>query len=166
MTQLTPSTRRGLLLGAAAAGFATLLGPIKALAQAIAPMVEHRYARANYVPGAPERAVVGSGKIVRGIVVSTETGAPIPGASVEYYLNTTPNGGDRGEQNPDNRGLVVTDSEGHFMFESDPPQRVWSNAEPHIHTRASHEGFEPFFYRHVTPSTPSEDDVQIVLVTT
>ena len=159
------TNRREFLFGAiATTALAALLRPVQALAQAIAPMTEHRYARANYIPNAPERAVVGSGKVIRGTVVSSGTGEPISNAKVEYYLNTTPNGGDAGEQNPENRGFVMTNAEGRFQFESDPPERVWASAEPHVHTRATANDHEEFFYRHVTPSEPSEDDVRIVLV--
>ena len=165
MTTRSMLHRRDFLFGAVAAtALTTLLRPVRALAQAIAPLTEHRYARANYIPDAPERAVVGSGKVIRGTVVSSETGEAIPNAKVEYYLNTTPNGGDRGEQDPTNRGFVMADAEGRFTFESDPPQRVWSSAEPHVHTRATADGHEEFYYRHVTPSEPSEDDIRIVLV--
>ena len=164
MTHETNATRRQLILLGAAAAMTQFLRPARALAQAIAPLIEHRYARANYIPGAPERAVVGSGKVIRGTVVSSETGAAIPNARVEYYLNTTPQGGDRGEQDPANRGTVMADDAGRFTFESYPPQRVWASAEPHIHTRATAGDHEPFFYRHVTSTEPSEDDIRIVLV--
>ena len=85
-------------------------------------------------------------------------------ARVEYYLNTTPDAGGIGEQNLANRGQVTTDAAGRFTFESDPPQRVVANAVPHIHTRATADAHQEFYYRHLTPSQPSEDDVTIVLV--
>jgi len=58
---------------------------------------------------------------------------------------------------------VITDADGRFSFESDPPQSVFANAEPHIHTRATADQHQEFYYRHLTPSQPSEDDVVIVL---
>ena len=165
MTPDKTATRRKLMLASlAASAIAAVLRPARALAQAVRPMVEHPYARANYIPGAPPRAKVGSGKLIRGQVVSAGTGRPVPNAKVEYYLNTTPNAGGIGEQNPANRGQVVTDANGRFTFESDPPQSVFANAEPHIHTRATADQHQEFYYRHLTPSQPSVDDVTIVLV--
>ncbi len=142
---------------------AMLAGLRPGVAASVAPMAEHPYARANYIPGAPMRARVGAGKVIRGRVVAVGSGAPVPGARVEYYLNTTPDAGGIGEQNPVNRGQVVADSEGRFSFECDPPQTVGYGAAPHVHTRATAEGRTPFFYRHLTPSDPSVDDVVIVL---
>jgi len=164
MTASTTASRRKLMLASfSASALAMLLRPARALAQAVRPMAEHPFARANYIPGAPPRAKVGSGKVIRGQVVSSADGRPIRDAKVEYYLNTTPNAGGIGEQNPANRGQVVTDADGRFTFESDPPQSVFANAEPHIHTRATAGGHQEFYYRHLTPSEPSEDDVTIVL---
>lgn len=139
-------------------------GVVSGVASGVAPMVEHPYARANYIPGAPMRARVGSGKVIRGRVVAAGSGTPVAGATVEYYLNTTRDAGGIGEQNPVNRGQVVADAEGRFAFECDPPQTVGYGAAPHVHTRATADGRTPFFYRHLTPSDPSVDDVTIVLV--
>ena len=157
--------RRTLILASVAAGaFAVVLRPAKTLAQAIKPMIEHPSARANYIPNAPRRAQVGSGKVIHGQVVSSGSGQPIANARVEYYLNTTPDAGGIGEQNPANRGQVMTDADGRFTFESNPPQSVGGNAAPHIHTRATADGHTEFYYRHLTPSQPSEDNITIVLV--
>ena len=160
----TADRRRFLLASLAAGALAAVLRPVRALAQAVEPMVEHPFARANYIPGAPQRVKVGSGKIIRGRVISAGSGRPIANARVEYYLNTTPDAGSMGEQNPANRGQVATDADGRFAFEADPPQRVFANAAPHIHTRATADAHQEFYYRHLTPSQPSEDDVTIVLV--
>ena len=152
--------KRRTVLGAAMA----LTGVGTARARGVAPMVEHPYARANYIPDPPARARVGTGKVIRGRVVMAESGAALPGARVEFYLNTTPDAGGIGEQNPANRGQVQADADGRFAFECDPPQTVGFGAAPHVHTRATAEGHEPFFYRHLTPSTASTDEVIIVLV--
>ena len=162
--ELAADRRTLILVSVAAGALAAVLRPARTLAQAIKPMIEHSSARANYIPDAPRRAKVGSGKVIRGQVVSSGTGQPIANAKVEYYLNTTPDAGGIGEQNPANRGQVLTNADGRFTFESDPPQRVFANAAPHIHTRATANGHQEFYYRHLTPSQPSEDDVTIVLV--
>lgn len=159
--------RRTFVASAAAAAALSglTLGGARARADAILiPKAEHRYARANYSPGAPIRDRVGAGKIIRGQVLSIEGGAPIAGARVEYWLNTTPLGGDAGERNPANRGAVITDAQGRFRFETDPPARVYSFAEPHIHTRAEAAGHDAFYYRHPTPQSPSEDEIAILLL--
>ena len=154
-------TERRTLLAVAAA---TLAGVRPGVAQDVTPMVEHPAARANYIPDAPMRDRVGTGKIIRGRVVSAGAGQPIANGQVEYYRNTTPDAGGVGEQNLANRGQVTADSQGRFAFECNPRQRVWVNAAPHVHTRATADGHAPFFYRHLTPSDPSQDDVTIVLV--
>jgi protocatechuate 3,4-dioxygenase beta subunit len=160
--------RRTLLTvaaAAAAAASAVLIDlPASAQSTGLAPMQEHPLARQNYVPGAPLRASVGRGKVITGVVRSTIDGAALPGATVEFWLNTTDNGGDEGERNPANRGRVSTDAEGRFRFETDPPARVWSNAAPHVHTRVTAAGYEPFFYRHITDASVPIENVSIVLV--
>lgn len=156
-------SRRAFLLASAAA--ALVLRPWRAEA-AVAPMTEHPFARANYLPDAPPRAKTGTGKVIRGQVVTAGAGEPVPHARVEYYLNTTPDVGGIGEQNPANRGQVVADAQGRFSFETDPPQRVQRGAAPHTHTRATAPGHQEFYYRHLTPSEPSVDEVVIVLVRT
>jgi hypothetical protein len=137
--------------------------PAPALAADLAVMQEHPLARQNYVAGAPLRESVGRGKVFTGTVISTRSGIPLAGARVEYWLNTTDVGGDDGERNPANRGYVVTDAQGRFRFETNPPARVWSNAAPHIHTRLSAAGHETFFYRHITNAAMPVEDVSIVL---
>ena len=102
------------------------------VAQAVAPMVEHSATHASYVPDAPTRAQVGSGKLIRSQVVSAPTVQPVANARVEYDRNTTPDAGGIGDQNPANLGQMVAD------------------------------GHAPFFYRHLTPSAQSQDDVTIV----
>lgn len=129
----------------------------------LAPMQEHRLARQNYRPGAPQRAVVGRGKVVAGTIRSTRGGAPIANAKVEFWLNTTDLGGDQGELNPANQGFVMTDSQGRFRFETDPPARVWASAAPHFHTRVTAEGHGEFYYRHVTDQSLPAEDVSVVL---
>jgi len=101
---MTTNRRKFILASLCTSALAMLLRPARALAQTVRPMVEHPYARANYIPDAPPRAKVGSGKVIRGQVVSSSSGRPIANARVEYYLNTTPNAGGIGEQNPANRG--------------------------------------------------------------
>lgn len=164
MTTHGTISRRLILTAAAAGVLAAILRPLRTFAQPVQPMAEHPFARANYIPDAPRRAKVGAGKVIRGRVVSAGSGQPVAGARVEYYLNTTPNAGGIGEQNPVNRGQVTADADGRFLFESDPPQSVFTGAEPHIHTRATADRHQEFYYRHLTPSQPSEDDVVIVLV--
>ena len=102
--------------------------------------------------------------MIRGQVIAAGSGQPVPHARVEYYLNTTPDAGGIGEQNQANRGQVMADAAGRFSFETDPPQRVQLGAAPHTHTRATADGHHEFYYRHLTPSDPSVDDVTIVLV--
>ncbi len=113
--------RRDFLTVSATAALGLASGARPAHANALTMPAEHRFARANYIPGAPLRDTVGEGKIIRGQVLSLETGEPVPGSEIEYWLNTTPDAGGIGEQNPANRGKVVADENGRFRFETNPP---------------------------------------------
>ena len=124
---------------------------------------EHHFARSNWIPNPPFRGKTGDGKVITGRVIALESGAPVPGAQVEYWLNTTRDAGGIGEQNPDNRGYVIADADGRFTFETLPPQRVSPSAALHTHTRVSAAGRDLFFYRHVTTDTPSTDDITVIL---
>jgi protocatechuate 3,4-dioxygenase beta subunit len=156
--------RRNLLITGLAAAMAASISHRAVFAADLTPVQEHPLARQNYLPDAPVRATVGRGKVITGTVRSTRGGAPLAGARIEFWLNTTPNGGDDGERNPANRGQVVADAQGRFRFETDPPARVWSNAAPHIHTRVTAEGHEPFYLRHITDAAVESESVSIVLV--
>ena len=164
------TTRRNLfrfaLGGAALAAIPAAAGRAWAQVTRLLPMQEHRYARSNYIPDAPLRSVVGEGKVLNGTVVSTADGTPIANARVEFWLNTTPNGGNRGEQNPANRGTTFTDAAGRFRIQSNPPAEVLPGAAPHIHTRITAGGYTEFYYRHVTDNAVVEEDAQVILEAT
>ena len=164
------TTRRNLfrivISGAALAAIPAAANRAWAQVARLLPMQEHRYARANYIPDAPLRSVVGDGKVLNGTVVSTADGSPVAGARVEFWLNTTPNGGDRGEQNPVNRGTTFTDENGRFRIQSDPPAPVYANTVPHIHTRVTADGHSEFYYRHVTDNAVVDEDAEVILEAT
>jgi Carboxypeptidase regulatory-like domain len=83
----------------------------------------------SYRPGAPVRAVVGTGHVLTGTVRSARDCAPIAGARVELWPEIA------GKGHPDDqRATVLTGPDGRYRFQSDPPE--------HIHMLVSAGGFE------------------------
>jgi protocatechuate 3,4-dioxygenase beta subunit len=103
-----------------------------------------------YVPGAPERSSVGQGHVLRGIVRSSASCAPIAGAQVEFWL-----AGPDGEYGDDFRATQFADTAGAYRFESHIPV-PYTGRPPHIHIRVSAGGFETL----VTQYYPSEGSTE------
>src|SRR5215218_11284958 len=84
----------------------------------------------SYRPGAPVRAVVGTGHVLTGTVRSGRDCAPIAGARVELWPELA------GKGHPENQPATVrTGPDGRYRFQSDQPEQ--------IHMLVSATGFEP-----------------------
>ena len=104
----------------------------------------------SYRPGAPVRAVVGHGHVLTGTVRSSRDCAPVAGARVELWPEIA------GQGHPDSqRATVVTDAEGRYRFESDPPE--------HIHMLVSASGFEPLASNRYHPEGRAAGRFDVVL---
>jgi protocatechuate 3,4-dioxygenase beta subunit len=104
----------------------------------------------SYRPGAPLRAVVGHGHVLTGTVRSSRDCAPVAGARVELWPEIA------GQGHPDGqRATVVTDAEGRYRFESDPPE--------HIHMLVSAAGFEPVASNRYHPEGRAAGRFDVVL---
>jgi protocatechuate 3,4-dioxygenase beta subunit len=104
----------------------------------------------SYRPGAPVRAVVGHGHVLTGTVRSGRDCAPVAGARVELWPEIA------GQGHPDSqRATVVTDAEGRYRFESDPPE--------HIHMLVSASGFEPLASNRYHPEGRTAGRFDVVL---
>jgi protocatechuate 3,4-dioxygenase beta subunit len=84
---------------------------------------------------APVRSSVGKGHILSGTVKSSRDCAPIPNASIIFWL-TNP----EGVYDDEHRATVLTDSSGAYRFESNFPGS-YEGTQPHIHLYATADGF-------------------------
>lgn len=112
-----------------------------------------------YKPGAPVRASVGKGYVLRGTVRSAETCLPIPGARLEFWL-----AGPDGRYDDDHRATVLSDASGAYQFESNFPSR-YSFRPPHIHLRVTAPGFQTLVTQHYPKQGHSEGEFDLVLRT-
>ena len=96
------------------------------------------------------RAGVGHGHVLTGTVRSGRDCAPVAGARVELWPEIA------GKGHPDSqRATVITDAEGRYGFESDPPE--------HIHMLVSASGFEPLASNRYHPEGRSAGRFDVVL---
>jgi Carboxypeptidase regulatory-like domain len=104
----------------------------------------------SYRPGAPVRAVVGTGHVLTGTVRSARDCSPIPGARVELWPEIA------GEGHPDDqRATVRTGPDGRYRFQSEPPE--------HIHMLVSADGFEPVASNRYHPEGRASGRFDVVL---
>ena len=104
----------------------------------------------SYRPGAPVRAVVGTGHVLTGTVRSGRDCAPIAGARVELWPEIA------GKGHPDDqRATVLTGPDGRYRFQSDPPE--------HIHMLVSADGFEPVASNRYHPEGRAAGRFDVVL---
>jgi protocatechuate 3,4-dioxygenase beta subunit len=104
----------------------------------------------SYRPGAPVRAVVGTGHVLTGTVRSGRDCAPIAGARVELWPEIA------GRGHPDDqRATVLTGPDGRYRFQSDPPE--------HIHMLVSATGFEPVASNRYHPEGRAAGRFDVVL---
>jgi hypothetical protein len=109
-----------------------------------------------YQPGAPERASVGKGYVLSGVVKST-TCRPIAGAHLEFWL-----AGPDGNYDDDHRATVISADSGRYRFESNfPPQ--YSFRPPHIHMRISAPGYKTLVAQHYPREGQSQGTFDLVL---
>ena len=104
----------------------------------------------SYRPGAPVRAVVGTGHVLTGTVRSARGCTPVAGARVELWPEIA------GKGHPDDqRATVVTGPDGRYRFQSDPPE--------HIHMLVSAGGFEPVASNRYHPEGRTTGRFDVVL---
>ena len=104
----------------------------------------------SYAPNTPERAVVGKGHVLTGVVLSGAGCQPIAGAKLEFW----PEEEGRGHSDS-SRGTFFTDQEGRYRFECNQPE--------HIHMRISAEGYRTIGVNSYHPNGQAEGTFDIVL---
>jgi protocatechuate 3,4-dioxygenase beta subunit len=111
-----------------------------------------------YKPGAPLRAAVGRGHVLRGVIRSAADCAAIAGARVEYWLvNPT------GRYDDEHRGYVVSGREGAYRIETNMPP-AYQGRPPHIHLRASADRHETLVTQFYPRPNQSDGAFDLVLV--
>ena len=95
----------------------------------------------NYIPDAPERASLGEGFTVTGLVRASRGCRPLRDVRVQVWLATETGG----EQ--DNRASVRTDENGVYRIETAPT--VPQFGEPNIHVAYADGGYREVFIRRV-----------------
>jgi protocatechuate 3,4-dioxygenase beta subunit len=112
-----------------------------------------------YKPNAPIRSSVGTGYALQGTVRSLKDCAPVPEATIEFWL-----AGPDGEYDDAHRATVIADASGAYRFESNVPQPVVGRP-PHIHVRVSARGFKTLVTQHYQESGKRAAVFDLVMVT-
>lgn len=110
----------------------------------------------SYKPDAPVRSKVGEGYVLTGEVVSSAGCFHIQGAQIEFWL-AGPTG-----YNDDLRGVVFSDKEGEYRFESIRP--FSSSFRAHIHIRVTASGYRPLVTTHFLKPGEDEEKFDLVLI--
>jgi protocatechuate 3,4-dioxygenase beta subunit len=111
-----------------------------------------------YKPDAPVRSSVGKGYYLSGVVKSAKDCTNIPGAKIEFWL-AAPNG----SYDDEHRATLLADPSGRYVFECNfPPE--YASRPPHIHIRATADGFKPLVTQHYPEKGSSKGDLVLVMV--
>lgn len=110
-----------------------------------------------YKPGAPYRTSVGSGYLLLGTVKSTEDCSPVAAAMIELWMT-----GPEGKYGDAWRATLFSSENGTYYFTSSVPTD-FGNRRPHIHIRASAEGFAPLVTQHYPAAGAGEGLFDLVL---
>jgi polyisoprenoid-binding protein YceI len=116
--------------------------------------------RPNYRPNAPERASVGAGHVLQGVVRSSRGCAPLAGAQLEFWL-TNP----AGAYDDDHRATLFTDASGAFRFESNVPG-AYGGGSPHIHFAVTAAGHRDLVLTYILEGGQTEQTYDLVLAPT
>ncbi|MBI4643465.1 MAG: intradiol ring-cleavage dioxygenase [Deltaproteobacteria bacterium] len=111
-----------------------------------------------YKPNAPERASVGQGYVLQGVVKSAKDCAPLAGAKIEFWL-----AGPDGNYDDAHRATMTADKSGAYRFESNFPPN-YSSRPPHIHIKVSAPGFRALVRQHYPKEGQTQGTFDLVLV--
>ena len=90
-----------------------------------------------YKPNAPERAGIGSGLVLSGVVRAAGDCAPIPKARLEWWQANP-----QGRYDDAHRAVQTADAEGRYRFETSFPVAYYGRP-PHIHVKVQAPGHAP-----------------------
>lgn len=98
---------------------------------------QHGGSYSDPTPDGPERASVGKGHVMKGLIRSSRDCGPIAGAKIVYWL-----AGPDGQYDDNHIGAVHSDSSGAYRFESNFPGLYGGRPVPHIHLYATAQGYK------------------------
>lgn len=110
----------------------------------------------HYAPGAPERASIGDGFALSGVILAAGSCQPVAGGRVEVWLPAPDGDGSAA------RGALTTGPSGEFAIETDIPG-AGAAAVPAIYLRASAEGYAAVVVTHWPAAGATAGNVAIVL---
>lgn len=110
-----------------------------------------------YRPGAPVRAKVGEGYLLRGQVRSVTGCAPLPNSRIELWLVNP-----AGQYDDAHRATVHADRQGFYRFESNRPTDYVGRL-PHIHMMVTADGHEQLITQHYPQAGESAAEFNLVL---
>ena len=105
----------------------SLQGPLTGAADDRCPPTQPDAQGPFYKPSVPLRDNTGTGLIIEGTVLTTDTCVAIAGARVEWWQTAA-----TGRYDDDHRGARLTDSEGRYRIETDFPP-PYSGRPSHVH---------------------------------
>jgi protocatechuate 3,4-dioxygenase beta subunit len=106
----------------------------------------------------PQRAKIGTGHVLTGVVLSAETCRPLRGAQVQFWQSNR-----NGVYTRAGSATVITNREGRFRFEG-PYPASYEGREPHIHIRVFARNHEPLLSRYVPARGAKRGSVRLVMV--
>lgn len=109
-----------------------------------------------YEPGAPVRAKVGTGYVLRGRVLTTGC-QPIRRARIEFWLVNA-----SGDYDNAHRATLFAGQDGRYRFESNRPI-AYESRPPHIHVRISARGFRTLVTQHYPRGRSTSATFNLVL---
>jgi protocatechuate 3,4-dioxygenase beta subunit len=105
----------------------------------------------------PQRAKIGTGHVLSGVVLGADGCRPLARARVELWQSTR-----GGVYKLAGSATVVTDRNGRFRFEGPPPPR-YEGLPPHIHIRVQVPGYKPLVTRYVLADGEKRGSVKLIL---
>ena len=105
----------------------------------------------------PQRARIGSGHVLTGVVLSSVDCKPLARARIELWQANR-----NGDYTRSTSATVFADRTGRFRFEGPYPPS-YEGRPPHIHMRIFARGHEPLLYRYVPARGARRGTVRLVL---
>jgi protocatechuate 3,4-dioxygenase beta subunit len=105
----------------------------------------------------PVRSSIGTGHVLTGVVLSSVSCRPLPGARVELWQS-----GRNGQYTRAGSATVITDRAGRFRFEGPFPPS-YEGRPPHIHIRVIARGHQPLLARFVPARGERRGSIRLVL---
>jgi protocatechuate 3,4-dioxygenase beta subunit len=104
----------------------------------------------------PQRAKIGKGHVLTGVVLGADGCRPLNGAHVEFWQST------KGVYKLSGSATVVTDRNGRFRFEGPSPLQ-YEGLPPHIHIRIQVAGYKTLVSRYVLAEGEKRGSIRLVL---